>query len=232
MAANTSGPTTAKVRCSPAAPPTAGGRCTSTALFDRLTARTEPDGARYEFGHDIELRLRQVTDPRGLTPGRTPTIQAAGSSRDRLRRQYAAVRLRRGRSTDGPYQRCRPDGALCLRRRRSARPQDVGGAVTAYEHDVFDELTRAVGPDSTMTRLRDRSPAVGDRQRSHDDSRLRRTGSCRTPCDAHRRGQRAELRSDGLYVPAHGVRTHTDLPQLRHRSASAREWRSPPKSHG
>ncbi|WP_037728185.1 RHS repeat domain-containing protein, partial [Streptomyces scopuliridis] len=35
--------------------------------FDLLVARTGPDGARYEFAHDAELRLTQVTNPQGLT---------------------------------------------------------------------------------------------------------------------------------------------------------------------
>ena len=35
--------------------------------FDLLAARTGPDGARYEFDHDAELRLTKVTNPQGLT---------------------------------------------------------------------------------------------------------------------------------------------------------------------
>ncbi|MGY3200280.1 hypothetical protein [Streptomyces sp. TE5632] len=35
--------------------------------FDLLAARTHPDGARYEFEHDSDLRLAQVTAFQGLT---------------------------------------------------------------------------------------------------------------------------------------------------------------------
>ncbi|MET8579915.1 putative T7SS-secreted protein [Streptomyces collinus] len=125
--------------------------------FDRLTARTEADGARYEFEHDIELRLRQVTDPRGLTW--TYTYDPGG-------------RLVSETDFDGRTQQYAYDAAGQLTARTNAVGQtvhyaytavgqlarkEVGGAVTTYEYDLFDELTRAVGPDSTLTRLRDRS---------------------------------------------------------------------------
>lgn len=35
--------------------------------FDVPATRTEPDGARYAFAYDTELRLTEVTNPQGLT---------------------------------------------------------------------------------------------------------------------------------------------------------------------
>lgn len=35
--------------------------------FDLLDTRTGPDGTRYTFTHDMQLRLTGVTNPQGLT---------------------------------------------------------------------------------------------------------------------------------------------------------------------
>ncbi|WP_445271846.1 hypothetical protein, partial [Streptomyces sp. DSM 41978] len=46
--------------------------------FDLPLARVQPDGARYEFEHDAELRLTRVINPQGLTW--TYTYDAAGNT--------------------------------------------------------------------------------------------------------------------------------------------------------
>ncbi|MFE1315733.1 putative T7SS-secreted protein [Streptomyces sp. NPDC058755] len=46
---------------------TIGVTCFEYGQFDLLTARVEPDGSRYEFRYDNELRLIAVTNPHGQT---------------------------------------------------------------------------------------------------------------------------------------------------------------------
>ena len=43
------------------------GHCFEYGQFDQLKARTEPDGARYQFVHDTALQLVKVINPQGLT---------------------------------------------------------------------------------------------------------------------------------------------------------------------
>ncbi|WP_406512672.1 DUF6531 domain-containing protein [Streptomyces sp. NBC_00161] len=123
--------------------------------FDLLVARTGPDGARYSFAHDTQLRLTGVTNPHGLTwdyaydpagrlaaetdfDGRTVTYGYDGAGR--LSARTDAV----GETTTYEH------NALGQVLRK-----DAAGLVTSYAYDVFDALSSAVSPDATVTWLRD-----------------------------------------------------------------------------
>ncbi|MFJ7775342.1 putative T7SS-secreted protein [Streptomyces yangpuensis] len=123
--------------------------------FDVMTARTGPDGARYEFHHDHELRLTQVRNPAGLTWDYA--YDAAGrlvSESDFDGRTISYARDVAGRltaRTDAAgqvvsYERDLLDNVVS---------KDVDGCVTTFEYDLFDQVTHAVGPDATLTVLRD-----------------------------------------------------------------------------
>ena len=58
------GRTTARATASPTPTRRAASPATSTPTSTCSAARTGPDGVRYEFDHDAELRLTQVTNPR------------------------------------------------------------------------------------------------------------------------------------------------------------------------
>ncbi|MEU3983947.1 putative T7SS-secreted protein [Streptomyces sp. NPDC026672] len=170
--------------------------------FDRLTARTEPDGARFEFDHDIDLRLRRVVDPRGLTWMYTYDPSGRLTSETDFD----------GRTLHYAYD---PAGQLTARTNAAGQTvhyaytaigqlarKDVGGAVTSYEYDFFGELTRASGPDVTLTRLRDRSgllrsETVDGRALTFDYDELGRVTRRTTPT-----GAVSELSYDLVGAPA------------------------------
>ena len=68
-----------------------------------------------------------------------------------------------------------------------ATSKNADGAITTYEYDLTDGLTRTVGPDTTLTLLRDRfgrltSETVADRTTSYTyDALGRRTGRTTGP---------------------------------------------------
>ncbi|MET3986658.1 putative T7SS-secreted protein [Streptomyces sp. PvR034] len=128
--------------------------------FDLLVARTGPDGARYAFEHDTELRLTGVTNPQGLEWGY---------------RYDPAGRLASESDFDGralTYDHD-PAGRLVSRTNAlsevthyeyNALGQVIGkrtpAGSTAYEYDVSDQLASVTSPDSTLTRLRDRAGRI------------------------------------------------------------------------
>ncbi|MCY0946707.1 putative T7SS-secreted protein [Streptomyces antarcticus] len=125
--------------------------------FDLLRARTDPDGARHQFTHYPDLRLKQVTNPCGLTwsyvydhAGRL--ISETDFDGRTLSRAYDAAGRLLSR-TNGLGQ--------TVGFERNALGQvvrkDAAGLVTRYEYDPSDELAQAVGPDATLTWLRDRN---------------------------------------------------------------------------
>ncbi|MET9699545.1 putative T7SS-secreted protein [Streptomyces sp. NPDC006529] len=124
--------------------------------FDLMAARTEPDGTRYEFQHDRQLRLTQVLNPLGMTwdyeydaagrlisendfDGRSLTYERDAAGR-MITRTDAMGRVVR-------YERDVLDNVVS---------RDADGSVTTFEYDLFDQVTRAVGPDATITCIRDR----------------------------------------------------------------------------
>ncbi|MBP0458612.1 putative T7SS-secreted protein [Streptomyces montanisoli] len=126
--------------------------------FDLLAARTGPDGVRYEFGHDTELRLTNVTNPQGLTW--SYTYDAAGRLAEETdfddrtlaytydaAGQLASHTNALGHSVD--YERNELGQVL--------RKNASGGATTTYAYDLTGHLAQATGPDgTTLTLLRDR----------------------------------------------------------------------------
>ncbi|ROQ66015.1 RHS repeat-associated protein [Streptomyces sp. 840.1] len=125
--------------------------------FDLQVARTEPDGVRYEFSHDVGLRLTRVLNPQGQSW--SYDYDPAGrivSETDFDSRTLSYVYDDAGHlisRTDGightvEYER----NALGQTLRKTAQ-----GAVTTFEYDLFDEIALAIGPDATLTRLRDRN---------------------------------------------------------------------------
>ncbi|WP_327286469.1 putative T7SS-secreted protein [Streptomyces sp. NBC_01205] len=164
--------------------------------FDLLTARTGPDGARYTFVHDAELRLTGVTNPQGLT---------WSYMYDQAGRVIGETDFD-ARTTGYTY-----DAAGRLTTRTTATGEqivytynelgrvvrkDAAGAVTTYEYDVSGKPVRITGPDSEVTRLRDRagrlcSETVDGRTLTFTYDQLgRRTGRT-TPT-----GERAEWTHD------------------------------------
>lgn len=176
--------------------------------FDLLAARTGPDGVRYEFTHDTELRLTGVTNPQGLTW--SYAYDAAGrlvSETDFdgrvLGYAYDAV--------GGLAARVNGLGES-IRYERNVLGQvvrkDAAGVVTTYEYDLSDQLARAQNPDATVSWLRDRAgrlkaETVNGRRLSFSyDGLGRRTGR-RTPGGVESSwvydaaGRRTELTTSG-----------------------------------
>ncbi|MEU9763250.1 putative T7SS-secreted protein [Streptomyces sp. NPDC047987] len=158
--------------------------------FDRMAARTGPDGVRYEFAYDPALRLTQVLNPQGLTW--TYSYDAVGhlmSETDFDDRTLAYERDAAGRLT------ARTDAlGQTIRYQRDSLDRivfkDAAGVVTTFEYDVFDQLAQATGPETTLTRLRDRhgrlkSETVNDRTVSYEYDALGRRTSRRTPSGVH-----------------------------------------------
>lgn len=124
--------------------------------FDLLTARTGPDGVRYEFTHDDELRLTGVTGPQGLA----------------WSYQYdAAGNIVSETDFDGRTLAYRVDSAGQLTTRIDAMggvisflrdqlgqvvQKDVDGRLTAYSYDEAGRLLDAVGPDGELRYQYDR----------------------------------------------------------------------------
>ncbi|GAB2918560.1 hypothetical protein GCM10022245_60790 [Streptomyces mayteni] len=114
--------------------------------FDRMTTQTLPDGARYEFTYDTELSLAQVVNPLGLAweyeydaAGRLVSERdfddrALSYSLDPVGQVVSRVNASEQRTTFsyGPL------GEIL--------EKNVDGQITAFEHDVTGQLTRAVGP--------------------------------------------------------------------------------------
>ncbi|MEU5538260.1 RHS repeat-associated core domain-containing protein, partial [Streptomyces sp. NPDC020362] len=151
--------------------------------FDLLAARTGPDGVRYEFDHDMELRLTKVTNPQGLAW--TYEYDAAGhlvtetdfDDRTLTYTHDAAGRLASRRNVLGEV--------VSFERNELGRVtrKDAVGQVTTYAYDLTDQLAQATGSDgTTLTLLRDRhgrlhSETVDGRTLSYTyDALGRRTG--------------------------------------------------------
>ncbi|WP_228981036.1 putative T7SS-secreted protein [Streptomyces sp. DH12] len=157
--------------------------------FDLLTARTGPDGVRYEFQHDVRLRLTRVLNPLGLTwdyeydPAGRLVSETDFDGRTLRYAFDAAGRLTT--RTNGLGQ------AIKYERDSMGRVirKECEGSVTTYEYDVFDELAVATGPDATLVRIRDRygrlrSETVNGRKLSFDHDALGRRIGRTTPTGA------------------------------------------------
>ncbi|MFI6728181.1 putative T7SS-secreted protein [Streptomyces atratus] len=154
--------------------------------FDLLVARTGPDRARYEFSHDPLLRLTEVTDPQGLTwnyrydPAGRLTSESDFDDRVLTYTYDAGSRLVSRTNGAGQTIRFERNELSQLLRK------DADGALTHYEYDVFDQLASASGPDTTLTRMRDRygrlkHETVNGRRLSFEHDVLGRRTSRRTP---------------------------------------------------
>jgi RHS repeat-associated protein len=154
--------------------------------FDLVVARTEPDGGRFAFTYDTELRLTGVSDPHGRVWGY----------------EYDPVgRLVRETDFNGAEVCYDYDAAGQFIRRTNALGQSVEfdrdplgnvvqrrtpDGVTAFEYDPLGRLLRASGPDADLVLERDLVGRVlveaidGQRVESAYDAAGRRTGR-RTP---------------------------------------------------
>ena len=176
--------------------------------FDIMTARTGPDGVRYEFQHDPELRLTQVLNPQGMTW--KYEYDAAGrliSETDFDDRTVTYTHDEAGRlttRTDGLGQTVRYERDDLDR----IISKDAAGTVTTFVYDLSDQLAQAIGPDATITYLRDRfgrlkSETVNDRTITFDHDALDRRISRTTPsgavssCTYDAAGRRATLTTSG-----------------------------------
>ncbi|MFI8236317.1 RHS repeat-associated core domain-containing protein, partial [Streptomyces sp. NPDC085866] len=115
------------------------------------------DGVRYEFDHDMELRLTKVTNPQGLTW--TYEYDAAGrlvtetdfDDRTLTYTYDPAGRLASRRNVLGEVMSFERNELGQVTRK------DAAGQVTTYAYDFTDQLAQATGPDgTTLTLLRDR----------------------------------------------------------------------------
>ncbi|MEU2751827.1 putative T7SS-secreted protein [Streptomyces collinus] len=124
--------------------------------FDLPVARTRPDGARYEFEHDAELRLTRVINPQGLAW--TYEYDAAGDvvsetdfdGRTLTYRVDAAGRLAARVDALG--------GTISFERDQLGQVvrKDVDGRVTTYVYDGAGRLLEAAGPDGELRYQYDR----------------------------------------------------------------------------
>ncbi|GAA2640008.1 hypothetical protein GCM10010307_39800 [Streptomyces vastus] len=124
--------------------------------FDLLSARTGPDGVRCEFAHDTALRLTRVTNPQGLTwdyaydPAGRLVAETDFDDRTLTHSHDAAGRLTsRTNALDQTVAFERNELGQVLRK-------EAAGSVTTYAYDMTDQLAQAMGPDATLTLLRDR----------------------------------------------------------------------------
>ncbi|MEK8142228.1 hypothetical protein NKH18_05950 [Streptomyces sp. M10(2022)] len=176
--------------------------------FDLLVARTGPDRVRYGFSYDPLLRLIEVINPQGLAwnyqydPAGRLTTENDFDGRALTYTYDAASRLTSRTNGVGQTIRLERNELGQLLRK------EADGAVTHYEYDTFDQLAGASGPDTTLTRMRDRygrlkHETVNDRRLSFEHDILgRRTGRT-TPGGAvstwayDSAGRRAELTTSG-----------------------------------
>lgn len=159
-----------------------GATCFEYTVFDLLRARTGPDDVRYEFTHDTNLRLTEVTNPQALAwtytydPAGRLVVETDFDDRTLTYVYDAAGRLTSRTNTLAQTVTYEHNALGQVVRK------DAAGAVTAFEYDIFDELAAATGPDATLVRLRDRfgclkSDTVNGRTLSFTHDALgRRTG--------------------------------------------------------
>ncbi len=119
--------------------------------FDLPRWRTDPDGTRYEFTHDTELRLTAVTNPQGqvwryrfdetgcLTEetdfnGRTLTYVSDAAGRLTQRTNGVGQTVRLARDTQG----------------RVVESRTGDGAATVLAYDLVGRLVSAANPDSVL----------------------------------------------------------------------------------
>ncbi|WRZ84446.1 DUF6531 domain-containing protein [Streptomyces sp. NBC_01022] len=157
--------------------------------FDLLTARTGPDGVRYEFTYNTNLNLTQVVNPQGFKwgyeydPVGRVTAEIDFDDRTLAYERDAAGRLVSRTDTLGQtirYERDELDRVVY---------KDTAGAVTTFAYDFADQLVEAVNSDATITRLRDRygrlkSETVNGRTTSYTYDELGRRTSRTTPTGA------------------------------------------------
>lgn len=176
--------------------------------FDTLISRIGPDETRYRYAYNSNLQLTEVVNPQGLR------WIYAYESRGKLSSETDF----NGRTTSYSYDAAgrlitrTNDMGQTVRYEHNALGQlvrkDADGSVTTFDYDIFDELARAVGPDSELTRLRDqegrlRSETVNGRTLTHRHDALGRNISRTTPSGAESTwsydaaGRRTALTSSG-----------------------------------
>ncbi|MFI1854368.1 putative T7SS-secreted protein [Streptomyces sp. NPDC020480] len=169
----------------------AAGRVTTYEYthFDLLAARTQPDGTRYAFEHDAELRLTKVTNPQGLTwayeydPAGRLVSETDFDDRTTGYEHDAAGQL---------ISRAAPTGqSIAFRRDVLGRiiAKDADGHTTTYGYDAAGHLVSAAGPDAEIVFRRDRagrvkSELVGDRVLTYAYDALGRRTRRTTPSGA------------------------------------------------
>ncbi|MEU0940416.1 DUF6531 domain-containing protein [Embleya sp. NPDC005971] len=128
-----------------------------TTHFDLPTARTGPDGVRYEFAYDTELRLTEVTDPHGNTwtyeydPVGRLIAETDFNGREVTYRHDQSGRLTlRSNGTAEPISFTHDAMGRELSRRHEAT-----GRVTTFEYDSCGRLVRATNPDVDLVLERD-----------------------------------------------------------------------------
>ncbi|MER5929828.1 putative T7SS-secreted protein [Streptomyces sp. NPDC002054] len=169
----------------------AGGVTTSAyGDFDLLKARTGPDGVRYEFTHDAELRLTSVTNPAGLAwtyaydPAGRLTTETDFDARTLTYAHDPAGRLTSRTNALGLSTSYEHNVLGQVVRKTTA------DGVTTFEYDTADQLARAQSPDATVTLLRDRngrlvSETVNGRTVRYGYDALGRRRERTTPSGAH-----------------------------------------------
>ncbi|MFH9293528.1 putative T7SS-secreted protein [Streptomyces sp. NPDC017520] len=154
--------------------------------FDLLTASTGPDGMRHQYTHDSNLQLTGVINPQGLKwsyeydatgrlirevdfDGRTLTYGHDSAGRLAFRSNGLGQKIYYEHNVMGQVVR-----------------KNADGAVTTFDYDIFDQLAHAVGPDATLTRLRDRfgrlkSETVNGRTLNFEHDKLGRRSTRTSP---------------------------------------------------
>ncbi|MFF5973174.1 putative T7SS-secreted protein [Streptomyces sp. NPDC012769] len=128
--------------------------------FDLPLTTTRPDGARYAFEHDDDLRLTRITNPQGLTW--SYTYDAVGNivaetdfdGRTLTYRVDAAGRLAARTDALGGTVSFERDGLGQVVRKT------VDGRVTTYAYDRAGRLLEATGPDGELRYQYDRGGRV------------------------------------------------------------------------
>lgn len=117
--------------------------------FDLLTARTGPDGVRYAFDHDLELRLTKVTNPQGLTW--TYAYDLGQVTRKEASGQVTTFTYD---MTDQLAQATGPDGTgVTLPRDRLGRlrSETANGRTLTYRYDESGRRTGRTTPTGAVT---------------------------------------------------------------------------------
>ncbi|MDT0267680.1 RHS repeat-associated core domain-containing protein [Streptomyces sp. DSM 44915] len=124
--------------------------------FDLLSARVEPDGARYTFEHDpVTLQLTKVFNPQGLTWEYAYDLDGRLASETDFDGRLVAYRRDPAGRLVGRTTSLGQDIAFEHDEVGRVLRKDAAGVLTTYDYDAAGMMVRAASPDSEVLWTRD-----------------------------------------------------------------------------